>query len=64
MESARGVRARENPMKQFVRTSFLGTRPSCPPTPDDGFSTPTTENRIYDWAAQAGQFSQAKRVWR
>ena len=23
------VRARENPMKPFVRTSFLGTRPSC-----------------------------------
>ena len=23
--------------------------------PDDGFSTPTTENRIYDWAAQAAQ---------
>ena len=23
--------------------------------PDDGFSTPTTEKRIYDWAAQAAQ---------
>ena len=27
------VRARENPMKPFVRTSFLGTRPSCFPSP-------------------------------
>ena len=27
------VRARENPMKPFVRTSFLGTRPSCLPSP-------------------------------
>ena len=27
------VRARENHMKPFVRTSFLGTRPSCLPSP-------------------------------
>ena len=27
------VRARENPMKPFVRTSFLGTRRSCLPSP-------------------------------
>jgi len=30
-------RARENPMKPFVRTSFLGTRPSCPPSPGRPF---------------------------
>ena len=31
------VRARENPMKPFVRTSFLGTRPSCLPSPGGPF---------------------------
>ena len=49
------VRARENHMKPFVRTSFLGTDPRVFPAPGDRFSTPTTENGIYDWAAQAAQ---------
>ena len=32
------VRAREkNPMKPFVRKSFLGTRPSCLPSPGRPF---------------------------
>ena len=31
------VRARENNMKPFVRTSFLGTRPSCHPSPGRPF---------------------------
>ena len=31
------VRARENPMKRFVRTSFLSTRPSCLPSPGGPF---------------------------
>ena len=31
------VRARENHMKPFVRTSFLGTRPSCSPFPGRQF---------------------------
>ena len=31
------VRARENPMKPFVRTSFLDTRPSCLPSPGRPF---------------------------
>ena len=30
-----GVRARENPLKPFVRTSFLGTRPLCLPSPGE-----------------------------
>ena len=35
--SCNWVRARENPMKPFVRTSFLGTRPSCLPSPGRPF---------------------------
>ena len=31
------ARARENHMKPFVRTSFLGTRPSCLPSPGRPF---------------------------
>ena len=31
------VRARENPIKPFVRTSFLDTRPSCLPSPGKPF---------------------------
>ena len=31
------IRARENRMKPSVRTSFLGTRPSCLPSPGGPF---------------------------
>ena len=34
------VRARENPMKPFVRTSFLGTRPLCLTSPGRPFFCP------------------------
>ena len=44
------VSARENHMKPFVRTSFLGTRPSFVPSPGRRFFQ-ATENRIYNWAA-------------
>ena len=40
------VRARENLMKPLVRTSFLGTRPSCPPSPGDRFSAQTTKTEF------------------
>ena len=49
------VRARENPMKPFVRTSFLGTKPSCLPSPGRPFFYPNDRKRMYDWAAQAAQ---------
>ena len=34
---------------------FLVPDPCVFPPPGDHFSTPTAENRIYDWAAQAAQ---------
>ena len=48
------VRARENRMKPFGRTSFLGTRPSCLPSPGGPFSAQTTENGICKRAALKG----------
>ena len=33
----KSIRARENPMKPFVRTLFLGIRPSCLPSPGRPF---------------------------
>ena len=46
------VCARENPMKPFVRTSFLGTRPSCLPSPGGTvFLHRRPKNRIYKWEA-------------
>ena len=44
------VRARENRMKPSVRTSFLGTRPSCLPSPGGPFFC--TDDR--NWAALKG----------
>ena len=41
-------------MKPFVRTSFLGTRPSCLPSPGGPFFAQATENRINNWAALKG----------
>ena len=44
-----------NPMKPFVRTSFLGTKPSCLPSPGRPFFYPNDRKRMYDWAAQPAQ---------
>ena len=49
------VRARENRMKPSVRTLFLGTRPSCLPSPGDRFSAQMTENRIITGQPCKGQ---------
>ena len=43
------IRARENRLKPLLRTSSLGTRPSCLPSPGSRYSTETTKNRIYNW---------------
>ena len=44
------VHARENQMKPFVKTSFLGTRPSCLPSHGRPLFDTTTESPFYDWA--------------
>ena len=45
------VRARENPAKPFVRTSFLVTGPSCLPSPGGPFFFTDDRKPIYNWAA-------------
>ena len=49
------LRARETHMKPFVRTSFLGTKPSCLPSPGLPFFDTDDRKPNYDWAAQAAQ---------
>ena len=50
-QGTKNIRARENRMKQVVRTSFLSTRPRVfPPPGGDRFSAQTAENRNYNWA--------------
>ena len=50
-QGTKNIRARENRMKQVVRTSFLSTRPRVfPPPGGDRFSAQTAENRNYTWA--------------
>ena len=53
-QGTKNIRARENRMKQVVRTSFLSTRPRVFPPPCDRFSAQTTENRNYNWACLMG----------
>ena len=49
------VRARENHMKPFVRTSFLGTRPSCLPSPGRPLFAADDRKPILWLGAQAAQ---------
>ena len=44
-----------NHLKPLVRSSFLGTRPSCLPSPGCRFSAETTETRNYYWACHTGK---------
>ena len=53
-QGTKHIRARENRMKQVVRTSFLSTRPRVFPPPCDRFSAQMTENRNYNWACLMG----------
>ena len=46
----KNICARENRMKQLVRTPFLGPRPRVFPPPGVRFCTKTTKNRNNDWA--------------
>ena len=49
----KGKRARENHMKPFVRTSFLGTRPSCLPSPERPLFDPDDRKPIL-WPGRTG----------
>ena len=49
----KSIRARENPMKPFVRTSFLGTRPSCLPSPGRRFFC-TDDRKPNFWLGRRG----------
>ena len=44
-----------NHLKPLVRSSCLGTRPSCLPFPGCRFSAETTETRNYYWACHTGK---------
>ena len=55
------VRGRENHMKPFVRTSFLGTRPSCLPSPGRPFFAADDRKPIL-WLGRTG--SPVNSRWR
>ena len=59
------VRPRENHMKPFVRTSFLGTRPSCLPSPGRPFFAADDRKPIL-WLGRTGSpvKSILRFIWR